>query len=1121
MINRSIQYLRQHLFSYLVGMTLLWNGNAQATIRTSVMSGAFGNAAIWSPAGVPSATDDLIISSGHFVTMNIHGDAGSITIQQGGKLTCSNTKKLIVNGALSVHGTLEIVEGDLQLTVPALLVVGDSARLIWDPFDNSEMGTSIFLNGIEQLHPNSHLIIRKWYAMANVPVGKVITGNFGNLTISTLMNGLLFEWDQQNYFEQHRVLGTLTIDQGWVVLDKSGAISNTSFGHIVLQNINSYLDFHYGDHSGLVTVSTGSITNIGGVLNGLVNSNADLNLDITGDFINLGKVALIYNNGTPGKGNGNVKMRVGGKYNQTHGDFRGIFNITTLNSGVSDLEFGTLEVKGGVFIGQYNCHTSNGISKLSIHNDLVVDLPMAGQLFRGTGLATMSGTVSNAGFILSVNGELSISGNQNAEFTSAASGGNETVIVKGVSRFSGVKSAFNYGNHGSIINFYEDVVILSGEVIFSKTAGNLLVTIGGNLKVEGGNCTIRTADGAANLSVRGEYIQSDGEVNLYLSTSMNASQMVYVTITGDFSLTGGVLRFTNRPQSSVAHRISFSGDLFHLTEPALITQSAVQTENLYGVIHFDHEGEMKYSSIGRPLIAHVRQSVSNGCLINVDEGNLFSGTGTASGHAMLLIESGGIIQVNDNQIEHPSTSGPSLVRINDGGRIRITSPQGLYNGSTGAAIVASNQLNYFIEPDGIVEYTGTYDQWITGSNDTQKQYGILEINKTAGKAYASTTNTRIRRSLRLVNGELDLNGKTLTIGDGNSNAITRQYGYLRNESEAGRIILVNPCSGEHIIPFGSAPNIYHPVIFRLNSSSLSPLTVSTWPTSVSNTPLPTGVDHLNYDGREVGTDLMIDRWFRIETNGTLADIELGYNGIENTVMAGKATGNFMAMQWTGDEWELLSGEGEGVTEGVGSVKIGNTSFNAITGLIAQSKKEAADLLSFEATLQNRMVHLDWIPERNINADQFIVERSSDGINFHPIDSVDADQPGLYKTVDQQPMQGISWYRLRQVKAGNEDKLSDNAEIRNQEMINQGVSLVLNEPNPFRDYLDISFELQDPAPVEIRLIHSNGRVALTRKINATERKNQYRLDNLSAISSGLYILYITNGKGADQVKLIHY
>lgn len=1120
-MNPTIQYFRCFLLAFLAGMCMLWGGSTQATVRTSVTSGAFGNAAVWSPAGVPSAADEIIISSGHSLTMNIHGEAASMTIQQGGQLTCSNAKKLTLHGTLNIQGILDITDGDLQLSVPAPVVVGDSATLIWDPFDNSESGTSLFLNGIEQLHPNSHLIIRKWYAMANVPIGKVITGHFGNLTISTLMNGLLFEWDQQNYFEQHRVLGTLTIDQGWIVLDKSGTISNTNFGHIVLLNINSYLDFHCGDHSGLVTITTGSITNIGGVLNGLVNSNADLNLDIAGDFTNLGKVALIYNSGIPGKGNGNVKMRVGGKYRQTHGDFRGIFNITTLNSGVSELEFGNLEIKGGVFIGQYNCHTSNGISKLSIHNDLVVDLPMAGQLFRGTGLATMSGTVSNAGFIMSINGELNISGNNNAEFTSAASGGNETVIVKGISRFSGLKSAFNYGNHGSVINFYENVVILSGEITFSKTSGNLLVSIGGNLEVEGGVCIVRAADGAGNLAVRGDYIQSGGELNLFHSATVNASQMVYVTIAGNFALTGGVLRFTNRPQSTVAHRISLSGDRFHLSEPALITQSAVVNESRYGVIHFDHEGEVQYHSTGHPLIANVKQSITNRCIVNVNEGNYLTGTAAASGHTMLQIENGGVIQLNDYQIEHPSSSGSSLIRINDGGRLRITSPQGLYNGTPGAAVSATNQLNYLIEPEGIVEYSGSNDQWISGSNDTEKQYGILEISKNSGKVFASLANTKIRRTLRLTKGELDLNGKIMTIGDGIARTIERQTGYIKNESATGKIILINPCSGEHLIPFGTTPDVCHPVVFRLSSSSLSPLAASTWPTSVSNTPLPSGISHLKYEGKEAGTDRMIDRWYLIETNGTVTDVELGYYGLENTVLAGKSTGNFMAIQWAGDEWELLTSEGKGVTEGAGSVKIKSASFNAITGLVAQSKMETADLLSFEARLQNRIVQLEWIPERNINADQFIVERSGDGLNFQPVDSVDATQSGQYKTLDQQPLQGISWYRLRQVKAGNDDKLSITAEIRNQDMINQGISLILCDPNPFRDHLDLAFELQDSAPVEIRLIHSNGRVALSGKMNAVEGRNQYRLDDLSAIASGLYILYITNGRSADQIKVIHY
>ncbi|MBK9320240.1 MAG: hypothetical protein IPM91_16555 [Bacteroidetes bacterium] len=42
---------------------------------------------------------------------------------------------------------------------------------------------------------------------------------------------------------------------------------------------------------------------------------------------------MIWNTGVTGVGNGNGSMTIGGTFTQSDGDFRGIWNATTTNSG--------------------------------------------------------------------------------------------------------------------------------------------------------------------------------------------------------------------------------------------------------------------------------------------------------------------------------------------------------------------------------------------------------------------------------------------------------------------------------------------------------------------------------------------------------------------------------------------------------------------------------------------------------------------------------------------------------------------------------------------------------------------------------------------------------------------
>ncbi|MFZ1784952.1 MAG: S8 family serine peptidase [Ferruginibacter sp.] len=73
------------------------------------------------------------------------------------------------------------------------------------------------------------------------------------------------------------------------------------------------------------------------------------------------------------------------------------------------------------------------------------------------------------------------------------------------------------------------------------------------------------------------------------------------------------------------------------------------------------------------------------------------------------------------------------------------------------------------------------------------------------------------------------------------------------------------------------------------------------------------------------------------------------------------------------------------------------------------------LLSFEAVKQNKKVLLQWITENELNADIYIVERSTDGINYAGIGTVNAyntNNRSSYNFTDLLPIPGLNFYRLK-------------------------------------------------------------------------------------------------------------
>ena len=86
-----------------------------------------------------------------------------------------------------------------------------------------------------------------------------------------------------------------------------------------------------------------------------------------------------------------------------------------------------------------------------------------------------------------------------------------------------------------------------------------------------------------------------------------------------------------------------------------------------------------------------------------------------------------------------------------------------------------------------------------------------------------------------------------------------------------------------------------------------------------------------------------------------------------------------------------------------------------------------ELLWFTATPSGDVVDLDWTTATEIDNDYFTVERSADAINWLPILEVNgagnSQHEIAYSSGDQQPLSGLSYYRLRQTDFDGTSSLS--------------------------------------------------------------------------------------------------
>src|SRR5579872_2066020 len=83
--------------------------------RLSLGSGSWSNSSTWSPAGLPSPTDNIVIASGNTIIVDMNVSINQLTVNSGGLLSLRANQTLTINGAFTVNGVVKMNGGDITL----------------------------------------------------------------------------------------------------------------------------------------------------------------------------------------------------------------------------------------------------------------------------------------------------------------------------------------------------------------------------------------------------------------------------------------------------------------------------------------------------------------------------------------------------------------------------------------------------------------------------------------------------------------------------------------------------------------------------------------------------------------------------------------------------------------------------------------------------------------------------------------------------------------------------------------------------------------------------------------------------------------------------------------------
>ncbi|MCY7410821.1 MAG: T9SS type A sorting domain-containing protein [Chitinophagales bacterium] len=160
-----------------------------------------------------------------------------------------------------------------------------------------------------------------------------------------------------------------------------------------------------------------------------------------------------------------------------------------------------------------------------------------------------------------------------------------------------------------------------------------------------------------------------------------------------------------------------------------------------------------------------------------------------------------------------------------------------------------------------------------------------------------------------------------------------------------------------------------------------------------------------------------------------------------------------------------------------------------------------ELVYFSAACSKQTVELDWSTASELNNDYYVLERSSDNLHFASIGTVDAagnsSSAKNYSFIDQNPLMGGAYYRLKQVDFNGSSTFSKVQSVScNSEL---GIFIY---PNPSETETILQIQSSEKTNAVCEIMNVSGNVVFKKEIQLLQGSNELQIDE-SHFAKGIY------------------
>jgi len=176
------------------------------------------------------------------------------------------------------------------------------------------------------------------------------------------------------------------------------------------------------------------------------------------------------------------------------------------------------------------------------------------------------------------------------------------------------------------------------------------------------------------------------------------------------------------------------------------------------------------------------------------------------------------------------------------------------------------------------------------------------------------------------------------------------------------------------------------------------------------------------------------------------------------------------------------------------------------------------LISFDVESKGHYNLLTWLTASEINNDFFTIEKSKDGQIFEVVGIVDgagnSNTIRTYDTIDKNPYQGTSYYRLKQTDYDGQFAYSQLVAVN----VIGAFENVAIFPNPILGVGYLSFSAAANSTTTVWIYDISGRKVWSKDYGTNKGANQLTLET-NELSQGMYFLTMSNGEENTTLKFI--